>query len=399
MKHILVVGGFKFIPQKLKKYENVKMTLLIEASSVGKQDLTCFDRIIGVPDGAGDEEWVKSALCIHEMDPFHAIGAYHEMNQEKACEIAGKIGLPFHNRKTIECTRDKYYMRKVLHEGGLDNTAFQVVECENDIIDFANQHGYPVILKPVNGWASTGVSVIHSKEDVSSAVKWFNSLVDSKHMYVEEFLEGDEFSVEAFSENGKHHIVCITKKFKDLNHMVEMGHVLPAMLDENQEISIKNLVLNALELFGVQNGGSHTEVILTSEGPRVIESHARLGGDCIPELIEITSGLNLLDLWARQTLGENVLDEVINAKHEKFASIWFNTPETRGTLVEVKGVKELETTEGIENVWVWRPGSIMKGIQSSFTRSSYVISSGQSEQQALERSQRASDKLTFVVEC
>lgn len=399
MKHILIVGGFKFIPQKLKKYENVKMTLLIESSTVGKQDLACFDRIIGVTDSASDEEWINLALCIHEIDPFQAIGAYHEMNQEKASEIANKISLPFHNRKTIEYTRDKFLMRKLLQEAGIDNTASQIVKCEEEMIDFAKRYGYPIILKPVNGWASAGVSVIRSREKVSSAIEWFKYLAPEAQMYVEQFLVGDEFSVEAFTEDGKHHIVCITKKFKDYDHMIEIGHVLPATLDEVKEQAINKLVIDVLDLVGVQNGGSHTEVILTSDGPRVIENHVRFGGDCIPDLIKITSGLDLFDIWARQTMGEKVLEEVINAKHNKIASIWFNTPETKGTLVEVKGVHEAEAIEGIERVWVWRPGSIMKGMQDSFSRSSYVISSGESEQQALERSQSASSKLRFVVEC
>ena len=53
---------------------------------------------------------------------------------------------------------------------------------------------------------------------------------------------------------------------------------------------------------------SHTEVIVTAEGPRIVGTHVRLGGDSIPELIQLVSGVDLEELWIRQTLGESVFD-------------------------------------------------------------------------------------------
>ena len=61
---------------------------------------------------------------------------------------------------------------------------------------------------------------------------------------------------------------------------MEVGHNFPAVLEEDIETSIHETVINALDVIGVDFGVTHTEVKVTSDGPKVIEVNAR------PEEIE-----------------------------------------------------------------------------------------------------------------
>ncbi len=399
MKHILIVGGIPLVPRELKAYPNTKMTLMIKLDEIDQQDLNCFHRVINLPKDASTNEWIATASFINKMDPFQAIACFDEMNQHITSVIANEIKLPFHSEDTINNTRDKYRMRKLLHENGIDNTSFKIVNNMEDIISFVKDFGYPIILKPKNGWASKGVSVIRKEEDIIPAINWYKEEVKENELYLEKFLSGQEFSVEAFSENGKHKIVCLTKQFNDNDHMIEVGHVIPATIKEDDEILIKNLLDSVLDALDIKNGPSHTEIILTDEGPRVVETHVRLAGDLIPDLINIASGTNLYELWARQILGEKVLEELEKVNFDKYTSIWFKMSEAKGVLVDVIGVEEIKSRAGVERVYTWKKGSTLKGLQHSFSRTGYVISSSASEFDAVESAKSSVESIRFLVEC
>jgi biotin carboxylase len=110
----------------------------------------------------------------------------------------------------------------------------------------------------------------------------------------EEFLDGQELSVEGFSAFGKHQILQITtKETTGAPHFIETGHRQPTVLSSAEEGDIKRCVTFLLDLIGHVIGPSHTELRLTSRGPRIIETHTRPGGDGISDLTELTTGVDV----------------------------------------------------------------------------------------------------------
>ena len=65
-----------------------------------------------------------------------------------------------------------------------------------------------------------------------------------------------------------------------------------------------------LDALGVEFGATHTEIVLGDAGPRVIETHIRMGGDEIPALAFDATDVDLADCVVRQTVGEKVLPEI-----------------------------------------------------------------------------------------
>lgn len=347
------------------------------------------------------EEWVEIAKRLNDFDTITAVGAYHEMNQDKAAKIASVLGLPFNSIDTIENIRNKYKMRSILRDAGIDPTEGKEVKTYDDIKSFADNYGYPVVLKPIDGWASIGVSVISNESEIQNAIEWFETWASEYQMYVEQYLNGDEYSVEAFSENGEHRIICITQKFKETKHFVELGHCVPAQLDQSLNNSIHELVSKSLSSLGINYGGSHTEIIVTENGPKIVETHVRLGGDFIPDLIELASGIDLMDLWARQTLGEEVLKDFPEEIFwSTFAAIWYATPNAIGTLERIDGEDDAKSLPGIKRVEYFQtPGSKLIGMHDSFSRTAYVIATGQLFEEAVSRAKEATTKLKFLVSC
>lgn len=164
-----------------------------------------------------------------------------------------------------------------------------------------------VIIKP---GSATGSQLIHhvSTQDQASAAL---DTIRAAHLQplVEQFMRGQEYSVESFSYAGDHQIIAITDKYKN-QHFVEMGHQVPARLTPAQTATIQEAVRAVLTALDHHDGPGHTEVILNDHGCFVVEAHPRLGGDKITTLVELVYGIDLAEqavMWAvdRTTLAVN----------------------------------------------------------------------------------------------
>jgi biotin carboxylase len=396
---MLLIGGSRDVHPKAKS-AGLKLSLLTPMPKLRTQkNLNIYERIVGLPETASVDEWVGAACLIHRTDAVDAIGGFSEPTQDHAAAIAAALGLPFHPPEVIRHTRQKDQMRQVLREAGLDETPSRLVASADEIAAFGEAHGYPLVLKPVDGRGSLGVSIVRSSHDIGAALAWFSNWSPEHGMLAEKFLDGEEYSAEAFSERGRHQVICVTQKFKDQTTSVETGHCIPAPLGEERRAAIERFVVDALTALGIENGPSHTEVIVTADGPRIVETHTRLAGDSIVELIQLVSGVDLDVLWIRQAAGECVLDRV-PAHLQGSAAISYVTPRATGALERVDGIAEALALPGVVRVEVLQElGAQMQGAHDSFSRGGYAIAVGDTGQEAAARAQAAAARLRFLIAC
>ena len=116
-RHILLVGRNREVYGRAKQL-GLKLSMVVPMPMLKTLgNLGSYDRIVGLPATASDEEWVEAARLIHRLDPVDAIGGFQETTQEQAAIIAGALGLPFHSPATICATRQKDEMRELLRAG------------------------------------------------------------------------------------------------------------------------------------------------------------------------------------------------------------------------------------------------------------------------------------------
>lgn len=189
-----------------------------------------------------------------------------------------------------------------------------------DIEKFAEKVRYPFIIKPKNGVGSQGVYKISRPSDLN-AINFCSNLI------VEQYISGDEYSVESFSFNGKHKVIAITEKTllgdESLINFTEIGHSVPANVSDKQKIHIENYISNFLDIIGLDNGPSHTEIKIKDYVIRIIETHNRIGGDRISSLVKLSTKVDLVELSILWPLNmcEPIEDSIV---HEQAASINFS---------------------------------------------------------------------------
>lgn len=339
------------------------------------------------------ETAVELARSVHRRHPCRWAVTLTEPALLTAAAINDALGLPGNSHRTASLLMDKWAMRQHLRASGVSPVAAAVGAGQADIEAFAREHGLPLIVKPLDRNSSVGVVRIADLEEVGAAWAALRGQGFDRFV-IEEYLDGAEVSVESFTFSGRHTIVAVTQK--TTAGFVEMGHAVPAPLPEDARRELAACVRAFLDAVGLVEGPAHTEVKLTPAGPRVIESHNRVGGDRINELVEIAYGLDM----DRLTLGWpfRLVPFVEDPGPAAAAAIRFVAPPP-GRLLALAGVDAALRVEGVVEVDVGvSPGDEIPPLRSNFDRVGHVMARGTTVEEAVARCERARDLVRFEVE-
>lgn len=209
--------------------------------------------------------------------------------------IADKLGLPGNSMDCTLKSTNKHLMRKAFEENG-DPSPYSVIVDENTDLS-AIKLTYPIIVKPTDRSGSRGINKLESSEGLEEAVRTAISEGFEKKALVEEYAEGQEYSVEGISYNGVHHILAVTLKYTTgAPHFIETGHMEPAPLEREMFQKVVDTVTHALDSLGVKNSASHSEIKIDKDGNiKIIEIGSRMGGDCIgSDLVYYSTGIDFV---------------------------------------------------------------------------------------------------------
>jgi biotin carboxylase len=375
--NVLLCGGIRKHHEFLYR-QGYQVTWLIARDNQFPEDLKSPPKRLYVysPDDPV-EDVCAIALHLHEKHRFEKVFAFHDDSQELAICIAEATGLTFpFSMEALTNTRQKPVMRQRLHEAGIPSCWYAVAEDENELVRLAAGCGLPkLIVKPTDGTGSKSVVALQSPKDVD--LDWARKHVPSYPVLLEEYMEGKEFSVESFSAHGAHYFAGITEKFIDSASFVETGHIFPAALSQDTATQITDYVARALTVLGVNNTAAHTEIMLTATGPRIIETHTRVGGDWIPTLVSEVTGIDLYELSARIQIdptwrgAREVFDQ---ASPKGCCGIRYTVPPAPDQLItSLEGLESAKAVEGVLEVYAIRkPGERTRPLADSFSRMAYV---------------------------
>ena len=377
-----------------------RLNAVMTMSQLRDTDLGLYERVVGVADDALSAEWIRAAGMLAELAPIDALGVFSEPLEEIGVQIGEALGLSHLPLQQLRVARDKCLMRMVLRDAGIEDVASQILEeplVDSIRVFLATQAG-AIIVKPYDGVSSRAVSRIQSAEEIPAALAWIEASGVDGQMVAESFLEGPEFSVETISHEGCHYVVAITEKLKDTDHFVELGHTVPASLPQAKSAAIVAHVTRMLEALGHQSGPSHIEVILTGQGPRIVELHFRIGGDDIDLLCQQTTGLDMNQIWVEQVLGCFDPAPLDTIGHNGVAGIRFASSPIAGELKEVEGLALARAVPGVVAVkQLIKTGEDVTGLKDSNSRLLSVLAHAQDRVELERILEEAMDKIAIDV--
>lgn len=398
---ILVIGTHRSCHHRLKDQDHELVLFMPRHKAIADDVSGPYECVLTLDLNSPAQLWIDLASAFHRDEPFDAVVAYNDNVQLIAHAIGSALGITCTvEPDVVRLTANKAAMRQALERHGLPSCRHEFAQGREQVVAAIYKIGFPCIIKPVDGEASLGVSKIQRAEDIDGALQWVGQKFIQRGIIVEEFLVGEELSVEAISVRGKHYIVAITKKYKNEQTFIEIGHVIPAPLTHNVCDEIREYVCAVLDAFGFQDCPSHTELMLTCNGPRIIETHTRMAGDRIVDLVYHATGADMSNLVALQSLGTDVTGLLpAQSSSDLSAAVWYASPEAPASarLVKVLGADEVMQRTHIKALELLRqPGSAGTTVRHSFDRSALSIAVGRDANEAVLRAQHAINSLEFV---
>lgn len=319
---------------------------------------------------------VRQLLDLHARFGFVGVVSVSEYGLLPAAMVARQLGMPGTALPVVQNTRDKARMRRALEAKGLGQVRFRACNTVDEAREFLVSVGGPIILKPVMGTGSDGVSRVDDAGQLADAWQLAGSARASGGVLCEELVDGPEVSVEAYVAGGTFVPVAITDKLTD-ERFLEIGHSQPTRLTPAMKHRVFAATHQVLSALGVTDAVTHTEMRLSARGPVLIETHTRMGGDFIDVLTNETTGVDLGEIHVALALGEQPRTQPFALS--KGAAIRFAT----GPAGRVAAIDLPPLGDGVHEVRNYvRVGDRTSGRSASLDRFGHVIAVGPNRAEA-----------------
>ncbi len=249
-----------------------------------------------------DEESTLRLLAAY--DPVCVI-AGQEPGVPLADRLSERMGLPTNGSRLSRARRDKYAMAETLRAAGVR----AVEQFKSDAVEpvagwVAERGAFPVVVKPLSSCNTDGVVVCFTMAEVRRAAR---AVLDSRDAFglpntevlVQAYLDGDEYIVDTVSRDGRHFVSSVWRYEKNLvngKNLYDKDILVPPDVSPAPELI--GYVRTALDALGIRHGAAHSEVKMTSAGPTLVETGARLSGGMLPGLHDVCLGQNQADVLA-----------------------------------------------------------------------------------------------------
>lgn len=302
-----------------------------------------------------------------------------------SCE---RLGLKSISYETAIKSTNKGEMIKSFEAHGVAHPWYFIIKDLKELNNIEGEISFPCICKPIDSSGSRGVTLINGPEELETSVLYSLQNSRSKGVIIEEYMSGNEVSVEVMVLDGEVQIIAVTDKVTTgAPHFVEIRHSQPSLLSKKDIDRIKELAAKAVLAVGIKNGPAHVEIMLTEDGPKIIELGARLGGDFIStHLVPLSTGIDLVEAVINLAC-ENEVD--LRRKFKKGSCIRYITGD-KGIIKKIEGLEFAKKIDGIHEVKMLKGvGECSENLRNSNDRLGYIIAQGSSAKEAINISTKA----------
>ncbi len=229
--------------------------------------------------------------------------AVGEMLVEQTGILADMLGLPSPGLRATRVCRSKYLQRAYLSDWSPGVT---VIPGSHRVDPDLGGVRYPAVLKPASRRSSSGVRAVTDSRQLLSCL---DEYLPTETLLVEDYVTGQEFSVETLVQRGRVVFESLTQKRTNEGtnqRFVELSHTVPApsVPGEKALLAASRAILSQLNF---EDGIAHTELRLTADNKVVLmEIAARTPGDGLLPLYHLSTGRPMEPDIIRITLGEAV---------------------------------------------------------------------------------------------
>lgn len=322
---------------------------------------------------------------------------------QEALDIRGN------KREAAYASRNKFVMRSRFSSAGLATPQFALVRDLDEAVHVATkQLMFPLVLKPLFGFASQGVIRVNDNSELEGNFEKIYRIAATHNGFVrndpylgclllEQYLPGLEIAVDAFLADGELWPIGIFDKPDPLEGPTfgETIYVSPSTLSDQASARIMRDVARAATALGLEIGPLHAEVRLTESGPVILEIGARAIGGVCGRAHTYRLGFDYQEIVLRACLGESV---TLPDTPQTPAGVMMIPPPSRGRLISVDGLESAREVEGVRDVFIMsKPGDLLRVLPEDGCCVGFIFATGPSAPEVTDRLREAHRRLRFAV--
>ena len=220
-------------------------------------------------------------------------------------QVSEMLGMPCYiDYRTAQNVSDKKYMKRIFRENNIPTSRY--VEMTELDLSRIEELRYPLVVKPVDAYSSRGVRKALNREELETYFAEAAQISRTGGVIVEEFVSGEEISVDVYVENGKAKILCVSnsEKIRDADRFIIFRGRYPVNASAQALRRIEQVAQDIADAFGLIDSPMLIQMIRSGDEVSVLEFCARTGGNMKYMLIKRACGFDVIKAVIDLALGE-----------------------------------------------------------------------------------------------
>ena len=337
-----------------------------------RSQLVAYEQVRSVVDEPAMLAAVKRIQARGWVDRLEATVEAHIL---PAAKVREACGIPGTSVRTAFLCRDKPAMKQALREAGVPCARSAGAHSGDDVRRFAEEVGYPLILKPAAAAGASGTVRVDRREDLDAAIA--ASHVDhGAQVAVEEFIEGHEGFYDTLSINGEVAHDFISHYYPGVLEAMRTRWISPQIVTTNRVAApgyddVKAMGARVIRALGIGTSATHMEWFFGPKGLKFSEIGCRPPGVGVWDLYSAANDFDLYREWGHaiaNTRGSRP------ASRRYAAAMIALRPDCDGHITGYDGVELLHERFGqyIIDAHFPPPGSATQGVEGGYMANAWV---------------------------
>ncbi len=371
-KKIMILAGGNdqcALIEELRRYFNGNVEIILVDMSDKVKAISYADKFLRI--STMDKATVLFAAREEKID--YILTACGDQPLSTMAYVSEQLGLPTYlSEQEVKDITNKRFMKDKMVKNEIPTARHIYIDrnWKGVVPDFK----YPLVVKPVDSNGSKGVKKVFKPSELNSSLREAFCYSLSGDVIIEEFKSGEELSVDVYVEDTTAKLLSITasKKIKEnTKSFTIIQSYYPASVNykEKRVLEIAQQIVNA---WGLKDTPLLIQMIVNGDDYNVLEFSARMGGGSKYHLIQVLSGVNIMEVYVRMLMGEKPHVEPKKQWNNAIMSYVYCNP---GNFFSLSGFKELKDNGDIYSYFTYRaaPSKIEKSEISSDRVAGFLV--------------------------
>jgi biotin carboxylase len=194
------------------------------------------------------------------------------------------LGLKGIRERAATLSVDKLRMREVLSSAGIPQPRWYSAVTQSEVLQVAQEVGFPFVLKPRFGSSSRGVLLVRSMDELQIGLDWHFSATKNSSCFgeilIESVMSGQEYGIDGVVVDGSFRLLAIRlKEMTSFPYRVALGYRTPVTLSKQGEFQLNSNLYKACKAMELKDCLVHADFMIdNNETVKIIELSGRPSG-------------------------------------------------------------------------------------------------------------------------